>query len=91
MEQRFQSKQSAGPGGEPGHPHHQRSNAIERLEKAQAFHAEAATRINQLLAVQKPLYAALSPEQQKVADVVLNRRGRSMEKPMHGPGGFGRG
>jgi hypothetical protein len=88
MEQRFQSRQSA----EPGHPHHQPRNAIERLEKAQAFHAEAVTRLNQLLAVQKPLYAALSPEQQKVADVVLNRRGRSMEQPsMHGRGGFGRG
>jgi hypothetical protein len=88
MEQRFQSRQSS----EPGHPHHQRPNAIERLERAQAFHAEAVTRLNQLLAVQKPLYAALSPEQQKVADVVLNRRGRSMEKlPMHGRGGFGRG
>ena len=88
MDQRLQSRQSA----EPMHPHHQRSNAIERLEKAQTFHAEAVTRINQLLAVQKPLYAALSPEQQKVADVVLNRRARSMEKPsMHGRDGFGRG
>jgi periplasmic protein CpxP/Spy len=88
MEQRFQSMRS----GEPGHPRHQRPNAIERLERAQAFHAEAVTRLNQLLAVQKPLYAALSPEQQKVADVVLNRRGRSMEGPaMHGRGGFRKG
>ena len=88
MEQRFQSRQS----GQSGRPIHQRPSAIERLERAQAFHAGAVTRLNQLLAVQKPLYAALSPEQQKVADVVLNRRGRSMERPsMHGRGGFGRG
>lgn len=87
-EQRFKSRQS----GEPGRPRHQRPNAIERLERAQSFHAEAVTRINQLLTVQKPLYAALSPEQQKIADVVLNRRIRSMERPsMHGGGGFGRG
>ena len=91
-EQRVQSRHSAGHAGGPGHPHHQQPNAIERMERAQAFHAEAVTRINQLLAVQKPLYAALSPEQQKVADVLLNRRGRSTEKPsMHGHGGFGRG
>jgi hypothetical protein len=87
MEQRFQSRQSGG----PRHPGHQRPTAIERLEREQAFHAEAVTRLNQLLAVQKPLYAALSPEQQKIADVVLNRRGRPMERPpMHGRGGFGR-
>jgi hypothetical protein len=88
MEQRFQSVRS----GESGHPRRQRPNAIERLERAQSFHAEAVTRLNQLLAVEKPLYAALSPEQQKVADVVLNPRFRSMEGPsMHGRGGFSRG
>lgn len=74
MEQRFKAMRS----GESGRPKHQRPNAIERLERAQSFHAEAVTRLNQLLAVQKPLYAALSPEQQKVADVVLNRHRRSM-------------
>jgi hypothetical protein len=88
MEQRFQSRRSA----HSEHSKHQRPNAIERLERTQSFLADAVTRINQLLAVEKPLYAALSPEQQKVADVVLNRRGRSMERPsMHGRGGFGRG
>jgi len=71
---------------------HQRPNAIERLERAQSLHAELVTRINQLLAVQKPLYASLSREQQKVADVVLNRRMRPMRGPsMHERGGFGRG
>jgi hypothetical protein len=90
-EQRFKSMRS----GEPGHARHQRPNAIERLERTQTFLADAATRVNQLLAVEKPLYAALSPEQQKVADVVLNPRFRSTEghqgHGMHGRGGFGRG
>jgi len=44
------------------------------------------------LAVEKPLYAALSPEQQKVADVVLNPRFQSKRgASMGGHGGFGRG
>ena len=91
MEQGLKSRQH-GEAGHPGHPAHQRPTSIERLERAQAFHTKALTRLNQLLAVQKPLYAALSPEQQKVADVVLNRRGRSMDRSsMHGRGGFGRG
>jgi hypothetical protein len=33
--------------------------------------AEAAANLGQRLAVQKPLYAALSPEQKQVADTVL--------------------
>ena len=86
MEQRFPSRQS----GKPGHEQRQRPNAIERLERAQSFHAEAVTRINEILGVEKPLYAALSPAQQKVADVVMNPRFRSKQGP-HGHGGFGRG
>ena len=57
-------------------------NAIERLERQQSMHANAIVRLNELLAVQKPLYAALSAEQQKVADVVLGAG-------MRGPGGPG--
>ena len=88
MEQWFKSMRH----GEPGHARHQRPNAIERLERAQSFHAEAVTRINRLLAVEKPLYAALSPEQRKVADVVLNPRLRSMQRRlMHGREGFSKG
>jgi hypothetical protein len=83
MEQWFQARRSA----EAGHPMHKRPNAIERLERAQSFLAVATTRINQLLAVEKPLYAALSPEQQKVADVVLKPHFRPMGG--HGHGGFG--
>jgi hypothetical protein len=89
MEQRFQSTQST---GEAGHARRQRSNAIERLERTQSFLANAVTRINQLLAVEKPLYVALSPEQQKVADVVLNPHFRSERgHSMHSHGGFSKG
>jgi hypothetical protein len=56
----------------------QRPNAIERLERLQSFHAQAAAHMNDLLAVEKPLYASLSPEQQRVADEVLAPRGRGM-------------
>lgn len=88
MEQRFQSMRS----GKQGDARHHRPTAIERLERDQSFLAEAGTRVGQLLTVEKPLYAALSPEQQKVADVVLNPRVRSMGgHSMHGHGGFSKG
>ena len=88
LDQRFQARRS----GAPGRETRQRPNAIERLEKAQSFHAAAITRLNQLLAVEKPLYAALSPEQQKVADVVLNPRFQSKRgASMGGRGGHHRG
>lgn len=47
-------------------------NAIESLEQEQSFHAEMVRRIAQLLEVEKPLYAALSPAQKKAADVLLS-------------------
>lgn len=50
-------------------------NAIERLEHQQAFMAKASAQIGERLTVQKPLYAALSPEQQQVADKVFAGRG----------------
>ena len=87
-EQRFEARRSA----ESAPGTRRRGNAIERLERAQSFHAEAVTRINQLLAVQKPLYAALSPEQRQVADVVLLPRRHGQGRPaMQGRGGYGRG
>jgi periplasmic protein CpxP/Spy len=45
-----------------------RLTAIERLEMRQQFMAASSARIGERLAAQKPLYAALSPEQQQVAD-----------------------
>jgi hypothetical protein len=51
-----------------------RPTAIERMERGQARLAAASTRLTETLAVAKPLYAALSPEQQKIADEVLTPR-----------------
>jgi len=66
------------------HEHH-RPTAIERMEREQAMHADAVKRINDLLEVQKPLYAALSEEQKRVADVVLvSREGGPMGGRMGG-------
>jgi protein CpxP len=52
-----------------------RPTAIERLEMRQQFMAASSTRIGERLATQKPLYAALSPEQQQVADRLFAGRG----------------
>ena len=53
-----------------------RPTAIERLERRQQFLTVALSRSNEMLAVQKPLYAALSSEQQRIADEVFASRGR---------------
>lgn len=52
-----------------------RPTAIERMEHRQARLAAAAERLNQTLIAAKPLYAALSPEQQQIADELFARRG----------------
>lgn len=79
-----QSSQARGP-GQRGHDGHRGGNAIERLERQQARLAQVSARIAQRLEVEKPLYATLSPEQQKIADEVLS-------SPRHRRfGGFGRG
>jgi uncharacterized coiled-coil protein SlyX len=78
-----------GGGGQGQHP-----SSIERMEMRQKFHADAIRRLNEVLAVQRPLYAALSAEQKQVADVVLSRRGPGMRDGTRGPGshrGHGRG
>lgn len=83
MEQRFQSMHAAG----DQHSRQQRPNAIESLERQQAFHTEAAARIAKRLEVEKPLYAALSTDQQKIADAVLSQRSRQMPGQMPSRGG----
>lgn len=50
--------------------------AIARLESEQQRHTASLARISEQLAVQRPLYAALSPEQKAVADKVLAPRSR---------------
>jgi len=59
--------------------------AVERMERRQAMLAAASTRLNETLAAVKPLYAALSPDQQKVADELLapRRRGGSGHRGGH--------
>lgn len=54
----------------------QQPTAISRLERRQQFHAAAVVSLNERLAVQRPLYAALSADQNQVADEVLAPRGR---------------
>lgn len=61
----------------------EKPTAIARLEREQQRHAASVTRLNELLTVQRPLYAALSAEQKAVADELL--------APRRHRGGFGRG
>lgn len=65
-----------------------RPTAIERLERRQAHLAAASARMGELLAAGKPLYAALSPEQQQIADKILANRGHGKRGGQHG--GHGR-
>jgi chromosome segregation ATPase len=60
------------------------STAIERMERGQARLAAASARLNETLSAAKPLYAALSPEQQKIADELLTPRRHGMSR--HGGG-----
>ena len=62
----------------------QRPNAIEQLERRQQLHTAALTSLNERLAVQKPLYAALSEEQKQIADQLLApRHGRFHHRGRH--------
>lgn len=61
----------------------ERPSAIARLEQEQQRHAASVTRINELLTVQRPLYAALSADQKAIADELL--------APRHHGHRFGRG
>jgi hypothetical protein len=49
--------------------------AIQRLEQRQAFMKAATASMDELLTTARPLYAALSPEQKKVADDLMAKRG----------------
>lgn len=54
----------------------QKPTAIDRVERKQQRHAAEATRLTALLAVEKPLYAALNADQKAIADELLAPRGR---------------
>jgi hypothetical protein len=55
---------------------HEKPTAIARMERQQQRHAAAAARLNALLAVERPLYAALTADQKAIADELLAPRGR---------------
>jgi protein CpxP len=52
-----------------------RPSAVERMEFRQKMLATQSQRLGELIEAGKPLYAALSPEQQKIADQLLAPRG----------------
>jgi len=71
----------------------QRPNVVERHERQRERMIAGSQRLEELIAVEKPLFAALSPEQQRVANEVLSPRGRAHGGPGRGHprGGFARG
>jgi len=79
MDQRVQKFRAARADGTTGAQRPDRRNvtAIERLERTQQRMAERSTRLTEVIAAAKPLYAALSPEQKQVADEMIARRGQA--------------
>lgn len=90
MDERMQARRAQ---MEKGAAERKRPTAVERHERQRQFMTVATQRLDELLAVEKPLYAALSPDQQRVADEVLGARGRGPGGPgrFGHRGGFGRG
>jgi protein CpxP len=84
MDQRIEAWRSQG--GKMQRDH--RPTAIERLQREQEFLTAASQRLDELLAAAKPLYAALSPEQQQIADQILASRHGGMHA---GSGWHGKG
>jgi len=65
------------------------ANAIERLERMNTMMTARQTQMSQMLPAIKEMYAQLTPEQQKLADEMLNRgpgRGGHRHGHDHGPG-----
>jgi hypothetical protein len=75
-DQRVQALRTGAAGREKG----ARPTAIERMERGQARLAATSKRLNETLSAAKPLYAALSPEQQKIADELLTSRRHGMSR-----------
>jgi hypothetical protein len=75
-DQRVQALRTEAAGREKG----AQPTAIERMERGQARLAAASARLNETLSAAKPLYAALSPEQQKIADELLAPRRHGMSR-----------
>jgi len=70
-DERMQARRAQMAEGRKGTP----PTAIERMEFAKTRLAASSARLDETLAAAKPLYAALSPKQQKVADELLASRG----------------
>jgi hypothetical protein len=90
MEKRMQERRAQ---FDKGATERRRPSLVERHEHQRERMIQASQRMDELLAVEKPLYAVLTPEQQRIADEVLAPRGRGGHG---GPGrfhraGFGRG
>ncbi len=73
-----------------GKAEHHHPTVIERMEREQQFYAAGIHRLNEELEVEKPLYAALSRDQQRIADEVL-ADSRHHGRHEHGHGGEHRG
>ena len=73
-DQRLQAMRTEATGRDKG----AQPTAIERMERGQTRLSAAYTRLAETLAAAKPLYAALSPEQQKIADELLTPRRHGM-------------
>jgi LTXXQ motif family protein len=88
MDQRFEQRRAQAAGG--ARPEARQMSAIERMERQQQRMAERSARLNEVLTVAKPLYAAFSPEQKQIADNMLARQGRGGNRHPH-QGGLQRG
>jgi hypothetical protein len=75
MDQRIQQRvaQREQAGGQRGT--RPQANAIDRLERQQQRLTQRSTRLTEVIAAAKPLYAAFSPEQKQIADQMLSQRG----------------
>ena len=91
MDERMKQRQAQGPQQDAQRPQRPNVSAIDRLERTQRRMAERSTRLNEVIAAAKPLYASLSPEQKQVADDLLARQGRGGHHQRHGRGGHHRG
>ena len=84
MDKRFQERRAQMAQGQGAE--RKRLTAVERHQFQRDRMVAATQRLDELLVVEKPLYAALTPDQQRVADEVLGAGGRR-----HGGGGHHRG
>ena len=83
MDQRIQQRMAQR--GEPGaRAERAQASAIERLERQQQRLADRSSRLNDVVAAAKPLYAAFTPEQKQIADQMLSRQGQ--HRGPHGGG-----